>query len=184
MLAIKLIMEGFGLGFLLYLVCAIGIRNGAVGMIHLYEQKVQDRVIQPGMTTEEEIQKRSRRFKGLCIPGYMLYVLVSVYWINGARGFLPGFWQAFVILSFMNLIDRVLIDGYWVGHTDAWIIPGTEDLKHTLDILVTVQFELYRQILKNGYSETEARRCMELLMKFMNAGWTSLADELMKERRN
>ena len=22
-----------------------------------------------------------------------------------------------------------LIDGYWVGHTNAWEIPGTEDLK-------------------------------------------------------
>ena len=22
-----------------------------------------------------------------------------------------------------------LIDGYWVGHTNAWTIPGTEDLK-------------------------------------------------------
>ena len=62
--------------------------------------------------------------------------------------------------------------------------PNSEDLKHTLDILVTVQFDMYRQILKNGYSEPEARRCMELLMKFMNAGWTSLADELMEERRN
>ena len=35
----------------------------------------------------------------------------------------------FVILSIMNVIDRVLVDGYWVGHTDAWNIPGTEDLK-------------------------------------------------------
>ena len=34
-----------------------------------------------------------------------------------------------VILSIMNLIDRFLIDGYWVGRTDAWIIPGTEDLR-------------------------------------------------------
>ena len=59
MLAIKLIMEGLGLGFLLYLVCAIGIRNGAVGMIHLYEQKVQNRAVELGMTTEEEIKKRS-----------------------------------------------------------------------------------------------------------------------------
>ena len=49
MLAIKLIMEGLGLGFLLYLVCAIGIRNGAVGMIHLYEQKVQNRAVELGM---------------------------------------------------------------------------------------------------------------------------------------
>ena len=41
---ITLILEGFGLGFLLYLICAIGIRNGAIGMVHLYDQKVQERV--------------------------------------------------------------------------------------------------------------------------------------------
>lgn len=35
----------------------------------------------------------------------------------------------FVILSIMNLIDRFLVDNWWVGHTKAWIIPGTEDLK-------------------------------------------------------
>ena len=29
----------------------------------------------------------------------------------------------------MNLIDRFLIDEYWVGHTRAWIIPGAEDLR-------------------------------------------------------
>jgi hypothetical protein len=98
-------------------------------MIHLYEQTVQNRAVELGMTTEEEIKKRSLRFKGLCIPVYMCYVLICVYAINGARGFWPGFWQAFVILSVMNLIDRFLIDEYWVGHTKAWIIPGTEDLR-------------------------------------------------------
>ncbi len=56
-------------------------------------------------------------------------MLVCVYALNGARGFLPGFWQLFVILSIMNVIDRLLIDNYWVGHTDAWVIPGTEDLR-------------------------------------------------------
>ena len=34
-----------------------------------------------------------------------------------------------VILSVMNIIDRFLVDGFWVGHTKAWTIPGTEDLK-------------------------------------------------------
>ena len=129
MLAIKLLLEGLSLGFLLCLVCAIGIRGGAIGMVHLYDQKVQDRVVKLGMTTRDVIRKRSLRFKGLCVPGYMIYVLICVYWVNDARGFLPGFWQSSVILSIMNLIDRFLIDGYWVGHTDAWIIPGTEDLR-------------------------------------------------------
>ena len=129
MLASKLIIEGLGLGALLVLVCAVGILGGAVGMIHLYDQKVQDRAVQLGLTTGEAIKKRSLRFKTLCVPGYMIYVLVCVYAINGARGFLEGFWQMLVILSIMNLIDRFLIDEYWVGHTDAWIIPCTEDLR-------------------------------------------------------
>ena len=129
MSGIKLILEGLGLGFLLYLICAIGIRNGAIGMVHLYDQKVQERVIQLGMTTQEAIQRRSSLFRSLCLPAYIVYVLVCVYAINGARGFLPGFWQAFAILSVMNLVDRFLIDELWVGHTDAWIIPGTEDLR-------------------------------------------------------
>ena len=82
-----------------------------------------------GLTTAEEIRKRSMRFKGLCLPGYLVYVLFCVYGINGARDFFAGFWQSFVILSAMNLIDRFLIDEYWVGYTRAWIIPGTEDLR-------------------------------------------------------
>ena len=129
MTALKLIAEGLGLGFLLYLICAVGIRNGAVGMVHLYDQKVRERVVALGLTTADEIRKRSVRFRSLCLPGYLLYVLLCVYAINGTRGFLPGFWQSFVILSIMNLIDRILIDDYWVGHTKAWIIPGTEDLR-------------------------------------------------------
>ncbi len=55
MLAIKLILEGLGLGFLLYLICAVGIRNGAIGMVHLYDKKVQNRVVRLGMTTREAI---------------------------------------------------------------------------------------------------------------------------------
>lgn len=68
-------------------------------------------------------------FKALCVPGYIAYVLVCVYALNGARGFLAGFWQMLVILSVMNLMDRFLVDDFWVGHTKAWTIPETEDLK-------------------------------------------------------
>lgn len=33
---LNVILEGLGLGILLILVCAVGIRNGAVGMVNLY----------------------------------------------------------------------------------------------------------------------------------------------------
>ena len=126
---VQVILEGLGLGILLILVCAIGIRKGAVGMVHLYRPEVQDRCVKLGLTTHEKIKRNALLFKAVCVPGYIAYVLVCVYPVNGARGFLAGFWQLFVILSVMNLIDRFLIDGYWVGHTNAWTIPGTEDLK-------------------------------------------------------
>ena len=118
-----------GWGSLLVLVCAVGIRKGAVGMVHLYSPVVQQRCVKLGLTSPEHIRRNSLRFKAICVPGYIAYVRVCVYGINGARGFVAGFWQLLVILSIMNLIDRFLIDGYWVGYTNAWGIPGTEDLK-------------------------------------------------------
>ena len=126
---VQVILEGLGLGILLILVCAVGIRKGAVGMVHLYSPEVQDRCVKLGLTTHEKIKRNALLFKAVCVPGYIAYVLVCVYAVNGARGFLAGFRQLFVILSVMNLIDRFLIDGYWVGRTQAWTIPGTEDLK-------------------------------------------------------
>ena len=123
------ILEGLGLGILLTLVCAVGIRHGAVGMVHLYHEDVQNRCVELGLTTHEKIKQNSVRFKAICLPGYIAYVLVCVYGLNGARGFVQGFWQLFVILSIMNLIDRLFVDGWWVDSTKAWTIPGTEDLK-------------------------------------------------------
>ncbi len=126
---LQVILEGIGLGVLLVLVCAFGIRRGAVGMVHLYHAEVQQRCVELGLTTSERIKRNSLRFKFICTPGYIAYVLVCVYAINGACGFWNGFWQLLVILSVMNLIDRLLVDDWWVGHTKAWTIPGTEDLK-------------------------------------------------------
>ena len=56
-------------------------------------------------------------------------MLVFTYAVNGARGFPPGFWQLLLMLSVMNVMDRLLVDELWICHTAAWTIPGTEDLK-------------------------------------------------------
>ena len=62
-----------------------------------------------------------------------------VYGINGADGFWSGFWQMTIILIIMNLFDRIFIDWYWVGHTKAWFIPGTEDLMPYIPMKVAVK---------------------------------------------
>ena len=111
-MVLQTILEGLGLGVLLVLIRAAGIRKGAVGMVHLYSPAVQQRCVKLGLTSPERIRRNSLLFKAVCVPGYISYVLVCVDGINGARSFAAGFWQLLVILSVMNLIDRFLIDGY------------------------------------------------------------------------
>ena len=156
----KLITEGLLLGALLAAFCAAGIRKGAVSMVFLYHADVQERCVQNGLTTREQIKKNRRLFKGLAIPVYFAFILVSVYAVNGARGFRSGFWQCFAILSVVNLIDRLGIDEWWVGHTNAWVIPGTEDLRPYIDrrdklgkwLLGTAGFAVLSAILAGGMS--------------------------------
>ncbi len=59
----------------------------------------------------------------------LFFVLFAVYWINGARGFLTPFLQIYALMMAEGLFDRLFIATYWVCHTKAWTIPGTEDLK-------------------------------------------------------
>ena len=57
MMILQVILEGIGLGVLLILVCAIGIRKGAVGMVHLYSPEVQNRCVTLELTTRENQAK-------------------------------------------------------------------------------------------------------------------------------
>lgn len=128
MMLLQTILEGLGLGALLVLVCAVGIRKGAVGMVHLYSTAVQERCVELGLITKEGIRRKAILMKVVCLPMYLVYLFLCVFVINQAQGFLETLWQSFVILFVMNLVDRFLIDEWWVGHTKAWIIPGTEKL--------------------------------------------------------
>ncbi len=123
-----LIVEGIAICFVLLLVCVAGIANGPVGLVVFYEDEVRDRVVELGLTTREKIRKAAI-LSGIALAAAM-FVLVPlmVYGINGAEGFRDGFRQMLVILMIAGLFDRLFIDWWWVGHTKAWIIPGTEDL--------------------------------------------------------
>lgn len=133
-----LIIEGIGLCLLLFLICFSGIRKGAVNMVFLYGEDVRKRTVELGMTTEERIHKRSVLFKTFGLLSYFTYLLVCVYGINGAREFKDGFLQMMVIFLIMGVFDRLAVDLYWVGHTKAWIIPGTEDLQPYIPVKVHI----------------------------------------------
>ena len=129
MLASLLILEGIVMCFVLLITFVISISNGAVGGVALYENDVQERVVELGYTTKKKIKKS---FVIMSLAMYIpLFTLVPfmVYYINGAHTFYDGFIQMTIIMWIMGIFDRFFIDWYWVGHTKAWNIPNTEDLK-------------------------------------------------------
>jgi hypothetical protein len=128
-LAMLLILEGALVSFWLLLVCVLGIRNGAQGMVFLYEPDVVKRTLELGLITGEKLRRNEKLYSMLIFLPVLLLPPAAVYFLNGARGFLPLFWQIAVILVGSVLFDRLFIDEFWVGHTKAWDIPGTEDLK-------------------------------------------------------
>ena len=127
-LAYLLILESIIGCFIVIIACVIGIANGPVEMVCLYEKEVQERVVELGLITEKRINRNAMLFKIFGIIPFFAFVMVSVYWINGARGFVSVFWQMSLIILAEGLFDRIFIDWYWVGKTRAWIIPQTEDL--------------------------------------------------------
>lgn len=125
-----LIIEGLAMCFILLIVCVVGIANkGPVGLVCFYEKDVQERVVELGLTTKEEI-KRSTILAAIAVTLPMTILIpYMVYKINGVTDFKQALFQMVVISLIANLFDRFFIDYYWVGKTNAWNIPGTEDLK-------------------------------------------------------
>ncbi len=89
MILLKVILEG--LGTLLVLVCAAGIRKGAVGMVHLYSTEVQERCVELELTSKEKIRRKAILLKAVCLPIYLVYLFLNVFVINKAQGFFSAF---------------------------------------------------------------------------------------------
>jgi hypothetical protein len=124
-----LVLECIVICFILLVPCVVAIANGVEQAAFLFEKDVQDRVVQMGLVTRERLDRNRKAFKIATLTVMVAFVLWAVYGINGARGFWHPFWQILILAMAEGLFDRFFIDWYWVGHTKAWTIPGTEDLK-------------------------------------------------------
>ena len=122
------IIEGLVVCFIVLMACVVGISNGAVNLVYLYEKEVQDKVVEMGLITREKIKRNKMLFMLFGMLPCWIFMIYAVYFINGARGFFEGFWQIYVIMMIEGLFDGLFIDFFWVGKTKAWIISGTEEL--------------------------------------------------------
>ena len=158
-----LIIEGIVMCFVLLIVCTVGIANSPVGLVLLYEDDVQERVVELGLTTKEKIRKNFIICSiALFLPLFVLPPLM-VYGINGVKDFWDAFWQMSIILWIQGLFDRFFIDWYWVGKTKAWEIPGTEDLKPYIPTKVMI-FKWISTIVMNPLIAAIVAGIMQLFL--------------------
>ena len=108
------VFEGLILSFWLLLICVVGMaKEGPVGLVLFYEQEVQDRVIELGLTSKERIKKTSI-ISGLAMWIPMLIVIPAiVHFYNGASGFLDHFIQLTIIYLIEGLSpsSRIVLHG-------------------------------------------------------------------------
>ena len=135
-----LILECIVCCFILLVPCVVVIANGAHNGVFLYEKDVQERVVRMGLITEQEIARNAKWFKIVTMVVLIGFVIWAVYVINGARGFMTPFLQIYAMAMAEGLFDRFFIDAYWVGHTNAWTIPGTDGEKHYGFIMNTLMY--------------------------------------------
>ena len=141
-------IEGIVLCFVLLIVCVINIKNGPVGGVHYYEKPVQERVLEMGLITEKQIKRNLLWSTVVLMAALVILAPLMVIYINRTNTFTEGFIQLLIMYMVCGIFDRCFIDWYWVGHTKAWLIPGTEDLmpyihKETWIIKIVLTIILY-----------------------------------------
>ena len=134
-----ILIEGIVVCFILLMVCTLVLKDGPEKGAVFHEEDVKRRVVELGCITEKELKKRyAFAGIGLFVP-MLILVPAMVYGINGASDFWSAFWQMTIIFMIGNIFDRLFIDEFWVGHTKAWFIPGTEDLMPYIPVKVKIK---------------------------------------------
>ena len=106
------------------------VRGGAVNGLYFYPKAVQDRAIDIGLITREEmIRKRKIFMTEFYVVMLCALVLIIGVW-NRVTDFGTAYLQALLFLEVMNWYDGIVIDRIWVGYSKFWILPGCEDLPY------------------------------------------------------
>ncbi len=115
------------------------VRGGAVNGLYFYPKAVQDRAIDIGLITREEmIRKRKIFMTEFYVVMLCALVLIIGVW-NRVTDFRSAYLQALLFLEVMNWYDGIVIDRIWVGYSKFWILPGCEDLPYV---------QTWKQVLK------------------------------------
>ena len=143
----KLIIEILILWIIYALYMAILVhKRGPLGGIFFYPRVMQERVIEIGLMTEQELRSR-RTFAYILLLALMILVPgFMILRINGARTYFSCCWQFYILFLGAEFFDWLVIDTIWVALSAWWIIPGTEDLNDTWHSVHVKQWKMLQLI--------------------------------------
>lgn len=129
---IKMIVEILVLWliFFLYMWILVGRGKGKMGGIQFYPKEVRKRVVECGLTTENNIKNQAVFSMTLLILIDIIVPFIMVYFVNGGRTYWDFVWQWCVLFMGQELYDWFAVDVYWVASTDWWLIPEAQDLEY------------------------------------------------------
>lgn len=102
--------------------------QGARRQLYNYPPAIQNRAIEKGITTQEEMNANAKKNK---LVGILMMVVFSVFItciVNRQFTFWDGFLQSYIFFNTFSLFDALVIDTIWFCHSKWWVIPGTEDM--------------------------------------------------------
>lgn len=103
-------------------------KQGAAMQLYNYPPKIQERAIEIGVTTKEEMTANSKKNKPIGVVVMTALSLIIICGINRETTFLAGFYQSYIFFNSFSIFDAAIIDSVWFCHSKFWIIPGTEDM--------------------------------------------------------
>jgi len=114
--------------FFVFMWILVGRGRGPLGGIQYYPEHIQHRVVECGLTTEENIRNQRICSAVLLILMDMIVFFIMIYFINGGRSWWEFVWQWWILIMGQELYDWFIVDVYWCCYTDWWAIPEAQDL--------------------------------------------------------
>lgn len=108
----------------------LAVRGGAVDGLFFYPRSVQERAVELGLSDEETIRRRFKRFMTIFYAGMAAALVLIVGLWNRAADFWSAYWQSLLFLEVMNWYDGIVIDELWVGRSGFWVIPELADMPY------------------------------------------------------
>ena len=131
-MVVKMIVEVLfmWLIYALYMAILVG-KKGPIGGIIFYPKVLQERTVELGLITREELKQRKINAFVLLITLMLVIPAILILFVNNARSYFNCSLQFYVLFLGAEFFDWLFIDTFWVAMSDWWLIGGTEDLNDT-----------------------------------------------------